>query len=133
MSVIYSGKKPDRNYSLKDFEDNHIILWWVAKFKSYENMPMLRIVFRSNGLIGEIRTTCNGNTYAIDVEWGWWSDRKRCLTTECKSLREAKSILFLWFQSKGFNRTESQIKTEPYSSDLSLNNRQLTFSPIYLR
>lgn len=133
MAVIYDGKMPDRNYSLKDFNDNYIILWRIAKFKSYDNIPMLRIIFRSNGLIGEIRTTCYGNTYAIDVEWGWWSDRKKCLTTECKSLREAKSILFLWFQSKGFNRTESQIEAEPYAGYLSLNNKQLTFSPLYFK
>lgn len=133
MSVKYEGKQPDKNYSLKDFENNEIILWSFMKFKSYENVPMLRIIFHSNGLIGEIRTTCYGNTYAVDVEWGWWSDRKKCLTTECKSLKEAKSILFTWFKSKNFKKSESELKYEPYSSYLSLHNKQLTFSPLYLR
>jgi hypothetical protein len=132
MSFKYSGPIPDRNYSLNDFYDKRIILWMFCKFKTYDNIPSLRIVFRSNGLIGEIRTTCYGNTYAVDVEWGWWSDRRRCLTTECKSLREAKSILFMWFKSKGYNRTEEQIANEQYASYLSLNNIQLTFNPLYL-
>ena len=134
MSVQYNGLKPDRNYSLNDFRDKGVILISFIKFKSgNDNIPSLRIIFRSNGLLGEIRTTCYGNTYAVDVEWGWWSDRKRCLTTECKSLREAKSILFTWFKSMGYSRTKDQIASEQYASYLSLNNIQLTFSPLYLR
>jgi hypothetical protein len=134
MSVQYTGIKPDRNYSVTDFRDHGIILMSFMKFKSgNDNIPSLRIIFRSNGLLGEIRTTCYGNAYAVDVEWGWYSDRRQCITTECKSLREAKSILFMWFKSKGFKRTTEQIKAEPYASYLSLNNVQLRLFATYIR
>lgn len=125
MSVYYKGPIPDKNYSVSDFRDKGIILVWYRKFMS-DKIPSLRAVFRSNGLIGEIRTTCYGNTYAVDVRWGWWSDRQCCLTTECKTIREAKSVLFLWFKSEGYKRTKEQLKREQYASFLAFDNVQLS-------
>jgi hypothetical protein len=101
MAVLYRGPKPSKNYSLKDFYKNGIVISWWAKFKN-NNKTCLRVIFRSNGLLGEIRTTADSKSYAIDVRWGWWSSQESCLTTECKSLKEAKSILFEWFKSKGY-------------------------------
>ena len=124
MAVQYKGEKPDKNYSINDFRDHGIILTWYARFMS-DKTPSLRACFRSNGLSAEIRTTCYGDTYAVDVRWGWWSDRQQCLTTECKTIREAKSILFLWFKSKGYRRTNEQLSQEPYASFLRYENIQL--------
>lgn len=124
MSVIYKGEKPTKNYSVNDFRDRGIILTWYTRFIS-DKTPSMRAFFKSNGLIGEIRTTCYGDTYAVDVRWGWWSDRQQCLTTECKTIREAKSILFLWFKSKGYQRTNEQLSQEPYSSFLKFEGTQL--------
>lgn len=100
MAVIYRGEKPDQNYSLDSFTNKKITLDWCARWRNYKNEPKFRAIFRSNGLLGEIRSC--GKTWAIDVRWGWSSDQQVCLTTECKNIREAKSILYLWFKSKGF-------------------------------
>jgi hypothetical protein len=125
MSVLYNGEIPTKNYSLDDFRNHRIIMIWCNRFMS-DKIPSIRACFRSNGLSGEIRTTCYGDTYAVDVRWGWWSDRQRCLTTECKTIREAKSILFLWFASKGYSRSNEQISQEQYSSFLRFDNVQLS-------
>lgn len=106
--VIYRGKQPDRNYTLDDFIDKDIIVTWVKRFRDSEDNPALRAMFKSNGLYGEIRTTCTGKTYAVDVAWSW-SDSK-CLTTECTSIREAKSILYMWFKDQGFKKSQKDTK-----------------------
>jgi hypothetical protein len=102
MSVKYIGKIPERNYSVSDFNNHGIVISWAARFRDINNKPAYRCIFRSNGLLGEIRTTCFGDTFAVDVRWGWSSDQERCLTTECGSIRESKSILFEWFKSQGY-------------------------------
>lgn len=103
MSVIYRGPKPDRNYSTKDFKDKGIDVMILAKWKDhYKHFPCIRVIFRSNGLCGEIRTTCYGNTFAVDFAYGWHTNENNCLTTECKSIKEAKSILYMAFKEKGF-------------------------------
>jgi hypothetical protein len=121
--VQYRGKIPDRNYSLKDFYDHGIIISWVAKYV-HESKPALRCIFRSNGLLGEIRTTCYGTSYAVDVEWGWHTNERACLTTECKSIKEAKSILFEWFKSMGFQRK----CTDWTAQSLQIAGKQLSLS-----
>lgn len=103
MSVICRGNYDYSNAKLKDFSDNKIYLTMFCKFRNYKDtFSLIRAVFRSNGLLGEIRTTCYGDTLAVDVssEWG----ESRCLTTECKSVQEAKNILLTWFKSKGFSK-----------------------------
>lgn len=128
MSVTYRGITPERNYSLKDFYENRIVIAWLSKFKNGDGTPQLRVVFRSNGYLGEIRTTCYGTSYAVDVRWEWGTDR--CLTTECKSIREAKSILFQWFKEKGFYRKSFSGWRE---RDLAYQNVQLTLSPFIFK
>lgn len=133
MAVIYRGKTPDRNYSIKDFYDNGIVLSWAIRFYTHDTkQPRIRAIFRSNGLLGEIRTTCYGDTYAVDVRWGWHSNEDQCLTTECKSIREAKSILFEWFKSKGFVVPKRITDTDWSKNYLSYQNVQLNLFPIKL-
>jgi len=132
MSVIYRGKTPERNYSLKDFYDKGIVISWVAKFETSE-IPQLRCVFRSNGLLGEIRTTCYGDAFAVDVQWGWRTDERRCLTTECKSIREAKSILFEWFKEKGFSVPRKITNSDWSKYTLAFQDVQLSLSPFIFR
>lgn len=109
--IKYRGEPPTQNYTTKDFYDNGIV---ISGFIRYKDKNGLKVIFRSNGLLGIIRTTCYGNTFAVDVWWGQGSNEKTCLTTECKSLREAKSILFVWFKSKGFRLPKSYTDSNPY-------------------
>ena len=126
MAVIYQGNIPKRNYSLKDFHDKGVILCWVVKYYRHKtNKPSIRVIFRSNGLLGEIRTTCYGDSYAVDVRWGWYTNQQKCLTTECKSLREAKSILYEWFKSKGFVVPKKETDSDWSKNYLSFTNVQL--------
>lgn len=118
MAVIYRGETPDKNYSIKDFYANGVVVSWMAKFYQNGN-PALRCIFRSNGLLGEIRSC--GNTFAVDVKWGWSSDTQRCLTTECKSIKEAKSILFIWFKSKGFSVPKKETDNDWRKNHLAYN------------
>lgn len=129
MSVKYQGIKPDRNYSTKDFLDKKIVITRLSRGRNYKNEIYFRAVFRSNGLLGVIRSTCysnvnNGNfEYAVDVSWGWHEDT--CLTTECKTIREAKNILFMWFESKGFSISKEITDNDWKKNHLSFNNTQL--------
>lgn len=103
MSVQYKGPKPDKNYNTIDFRNKGIDVMILAKWKHWEeNFPCIRVIFRSNGLCGEIRTCCYGDSFAVDFAWGWHTNENVCLTTECKTLREAKSILYMAFKEKGF-------------------------------
>jgi hypothetical protein len=120
--VNYRGPIPDRVYNLSDFLSKNIILSWKIRFKT-DNKPSLRAVFRSNGLIGEIRSC--GNTLAIDVRWGWWTDQQSCITTECKNMKEAKSILYMWFKSKGYTLPKSETQSDWSKGYLSLPDIQL--------
>ena len=130
MSVIYSGKTPERNYSLNDFYKNGIVISWVRRFES-DGKPAIRVIFRSNGLLGEIRTTCYGDRYAVDVTWEWGMDR--CLTTECKTIREAKSILFEWFKSKGYSLSKKETDSSWRKNHLAYQSVQLTLSPFVFK
>ncbi len=133
MAVIYRGKLPERNYSIKDFYDNGVVLSWAKRFYAHDTKkPHIRAVFRSNGLLGEIRTTCYGDTYAVDVRWGWGTAERTCLTTECKSIREAKSILFEWFKSKGFVVPKRITDNDWSKNYLAYQNVQLNLFPIEL-
>lgn len=124
MAVIYRGEKPTQNYPLSAFLEKAIDLSWCIRFRNYKNEPQFRAIFRSNGLLGEIRSC--GKTWAVDVRWGWSSDQQSCLTTECKNIREAKSILFLWFKSKGFVVPKSITDTDWRKGYLSYQNVQLS-------
>lgn len=133
MSVQYRGKVPDRNYTVNDFYNNGVVISWFAKFKTYEGHVVIRCIFRSNGLLGEIRTTCYGDTFAVDVWWGWWTNEQTCLTTECHSLREAKSILFEWFKSKGFAIPRKVTSNDWSKNHLRYQDVQLNLNPIVFR
>lgn len=103
MSYQYRGPKPERNYTVKDFQEKGITVRVGAKWKDYtKGFPSITVGFRSNGLRGTIRTSCYGNTFCVDFRWGWHTSEETCLTTECKSIREAKSILYMAFKEKGF-------------------------------
>ena len=129
MSVQYRGTTPTRNYSLNDFYNKGIFVSWATKFRDhYSKLPMLRCIFRSNGLMAEIRTCCNGLTFAVDVKWAWGEDR--CITTECKTLREAKSILFQWFMENGY---KSKPSTDWRKEYLSVKGMQLNLNPFIFR
>lgn len=128
MSVQYRGIKPERNYRIIDFYNNGVVVSWFAKFRKHKtNKPLIRCIFRSNELLGEIRTTCYGDTFAVDVKCEWGTDS--CLTTECKSLREAKSILFEWFKSKGFSVSKSVTDNNWRKNALAFQNEQLNLNP----
>lgn len=108
MAVQYRGKVLYSNCKLIDFFENKVYLTMFLKFQIYKcDFTSIRAVFRSNGYLGEIRTTCYGDSYAVDfdTEWGM----SRCLTTECKSLQEAKDVLFTEFSKVGFYRTDEQM------------------------
>lgn len=131
MSVAYRGPVPKQNYTVNDFYNKGVVISLVRKFKDYYTQkPMIGIVFRSNGLLGEIRST--GDSFAIDVQWGWWSNEQTCLTTECKSLREAKSILYTWFESKGFVIPDSIVRNDWSKATLRFSG-QLNLNPIIFR
>jgi hypothetical protein len=132
MAVIYRGDLPDKNYSIMDFYQNGVVVSWMAKFRHHETKKIkIRCIFRSNGLLGEIRSC--GDTFAIDIQWGWGSDTQRCLTTECKTLREAKSILFIWFKSKGFSLPKKETDNDWRKNHLAYNNQQLNLNPFVFR
>lgn len=126
MSVQYRGPLPDRNYTTKDFLDKGIVITQFLKSVTHENKHWMRVVFRSNGLLGSIRRDCYDKSWCIDVRTEW-SQGDRCITTECKSLREAKSILYEWFKSHGF------VRNVPSHHYLSIGGRQLQFSPLIFR
>jgi hypothetical protein len=126
MSVDYRGKTPERNYNLSDFYKNGVVISWFAKFKT-SGIPQIRIVFRSNGLLGEIRTC--GDGFAVDAWWGWSTNQRQCLTTECKSVREAKSILFEWFKSKGFVVSKKVTDHDWRKGTLAYYGVQLSLNP----
>jgi len=133
MAVQFRGKKPQRNYSLQDFYNNGVVISWFAKFiTGTNNFSSIRCVFRTNGLLGEIRTTCHGQ-FAVDVWWGWHTNERSCLTTECKNIREAKSILFEWFQSKGFSVPKKVTDTDWSKQTLAYQNVQLSLSPFLFK
>lgn len=130
MAVIYRGEIPDKNYTILDFYKNGVVVSWVAKYYDYpKNNPQLRCIFRSNGLLGEIRS-CGGGTFAVDVTWGW--NDSRCLTTQCKNVREAKSILFLWFKSKGFTLTKAEVNSDWHKGHYRFSG-QLNLNPFIFR
>ena len=134
MSIINKHFIPDKNYSVDDFYKKGVVLTSVNKSYHYQtNKPKIRITFRSNGLLGLIRTTCYGDTYAVDVRWGWWTNEDTCITTECKSLREAKSVLYMWFKSKGFVKSNEELKTNWSWNTMKLPNIQLNLNPIIFR
>lgn len=116
MAIHYSGKMPERNFTINDFNANGVILTSIHMWRNHKsNKRNLRCVFRSHGFTGIIRTTCYKDSFAIDVVWGHhWGlhPNERCLTTKCKTLREAKSILFVWFREHGF-KLHSNAKTVP--------------------
>lgn len=131
--IKYRGKIPERNYSLRDFYENGVVLHWAVRFYDYDKkVPMIRAIFRSNGLLGEIRTTCYGDAYAVDVVWGMSTNERACLTTECSSIRQAKSILFEWFKSKGFKIPKKITDNDLSKNYLSFDNIQLDMFPIKL-
>lgn len=109
MSVIYRGKILYKNAKVSDFLEKKIFLTMLLKWKDYKGLHHIRAVFRSNGLLGEIRTTCYGDAFAVDVKWGWHTFEQRCLTTECKTIQEAKNILLTWFHEQGFKKTKDQV------------------------
>jgi hypothetical protein len=125
MSVTYKGTKPKRNYTVNDFRDNKVILTKILRWTSYDGHPNMRAFFRSNGFSAEIRTTCYHDTYAIDVRTNWWN-KSTCLTTECKSLKEAKSILFTWFEEQGFYKSMEEVNNSWTTSFLKFDQIQLT-------
>ena len=132
MAVQYRGKIPDKNYSVIDFYNNGVVISWFAKFKDYNTKNShIKCIFRSNGLLGEIRTTCYGNSFAVDVRSEWRT--QRCLTTECKSLREAKSILFMWFKEQGFSIPKHITDKDWNRGYLTFNNVQLNLNPILFK
>ena len=106
MSIHYRGKIPERNFTIRDFHANGVTLTSFHMYRSYKsNKRNLICAFRSHGFTGIIRTTCYEDSFAVDVVWGKdfaFYPNERCLTTECKTLREAKSILFVWFRENGF-------------------------------
>jgi len=106
MSVHYRGNVPERNFTIHDFHANGITLTSFQMYRNHKsNKRHIRCVFRSHGFTGIIRTTCYENSFAVDVIYGKQCDlypNDSCLTTECKTLREAKSILFVWFRENGF-------------------------------
>jgi len=131
MPVHYTGEIPDRNYSVEDFRLKKIILTsYIRSRTAYNKSIFFRAVFRSNGLLGTIRSTCysdlNGRPfeYAVDViaEWG----TEHCISTECKSIREAKNILYMWFKSKGFSVPVAEIKNDWRKGYLAFNEVQLS-------
>jgi len=108
MSVIYRGLKPERNFSTADFYSKGIILTQYLRSKTDWNRKhgikqWTRFVFMGNGLQGVIRHC--GNTWAVDYRKDWHTG-DHCLTTECKTLKEAKSILYTWFASEGFHKAK---------------------------
>lgn len=129
MTVHYSGKMPERNFTIRDFCANGVTLTSFHMYRNHKsNKRNIIVSFRSHGLIGTIRTTCCEDSFAIDVAWGRdfsHYPNERCLTTECKTLREAKSILFVWFRSHGF-RLHSNTPTVPR---VEFKNFQGTISP----
>ncbi len=131
MSIIYRGSIPERNYSLLDFNKKNIILSWCSKwYDEYNKHHCIRAVFRSNGLLGEIRTCSYGNTYAIDVWSGWHSSERTCLGTEFKSVREAKSVLYKWFESKGFVVAQRITNNDWSKATLSFTGVSVPMFPI---
>lgn len=128
MSIEYKHIKPDRNYKLSDFRQYGIVVTRYGRF-TVDSKSHIRVIFRSNGLLGEIRSTCDGNTYAVDAWWGWYSNQRVCLTTECKTLREAKSILFMWFKSKGFVVPKKETDCDWRKNYLKFNEVQLSLNP----
>lgn len=134
MAVIYRGEIPNKNYTVIDFYNKGVVISWFVRFKDYSRgNSNIRCIFRSNGLLGEIRTTAYGDSFAVDVEWGWYTNQKTCLTTECKSLREAKSILYIWFKSKGFSIPKSITDNDWSKNTLKFDNVQLNLNPILFK
>lgn len=128
MAVIYREPIPDINPKLSDFVKHGVVPSFFVKWRQYDTgAGMFRCGFKSNGLYGEIRTTCYGNSLAVDVEWDAFHG-KSCLTTECRTVREAKAILFTWFRGQGFSLKE--IKHKP---NLAVHGHQLRLSPFLFR
>lgn len=129
MAVHYRGKVPERNFTIHDFHANGVTLTSFSMWRGHKSKKRnIRYVFKSHGFIGIIRTTCYENSFAVDVVWGkQWAlyPNESCLTTECKTLREAKSILFVWFREHGF-KLHSATQVVPR---VEFKNFQGTVSP----
>ena len=127
---VFTDIKPEKNFPINDFYKKGVILYGFNISRHYKtNRRHIICTFKSNGLQGTIRTTCYGDTYAIDVRYyesGPFITDK-CLTTECKTLREAKSILYCWFRNKGFKVQNKQVP-----SMLKLKNYKGVLSPFLL-
>ncbi len=99
---------PQAKYTVKDFLRKGIIITCVLRFKN-QNRPHCRIFFRGENLFAEIRTCCYG-TLAIDTSKAssnYNTKDEQCITTECKSMREAKSMVWSWFESQGWHQKAS--------------------------
>lgn len=125
MSVAYTGEKPDKNYSIRDFYKKGVILYSFIHYRHYKtNHRHISCNFKSNGLQGTIRTTCYGDTYAVDVRYydNGPFIKDQCLTTECRTIREAKSILYMWFKKHNFkidNNVHHLLRLKNYKGSLS--------------
>lgn len=115
--VTYRGRLPKTQKQTKDFFEKGVILTQYIRSKKF-----FRVVFRCDGLLGLIRSTYEGK-YAVDVSTE--QGRLSCLTTECTSLREAKNILYVWFEDHNFKPALTASKYHPYR----INNTQLSLFP----
>lgn len=114
-------------YKVKDFLKKGILITGVLRWKDYRNIPNIRVFFRGENLFAEIRTTCYGNTFAVDISKAnnhWYHRTDSCLTTECKTLQEAKNIVWAWFESENWHK-------EPYYNTYFTPMSQLShYKPI---
>ena len=87
---------------VKEFEKKGITVNSLERWTDYEGKPKMKAVFRSNGLLGVIRTNCY-DKYSVDVRWSWWSGGQQTLyPASVNTIKQAKEMLFNWFKEKGF-------------------------------
>lgn len=132
MSYTYRGTKPDRVYKCQDFYDKGIILSQYLRVpnRTRGQDQWARFVFRSNGLMGIIRYSCYCDTWCVDVQDSWHYGHY-CLTTECRTISEAKSILYIWFKEHGFKK--KVINDWKDKSALGYMGHQLSLSNMVFR
>ena len=127
----YKGNNPEKvNVKTCDFYNKGIILTQYGRtFKSKYTEAWARFIFKSEGLMGIIRRDCYNKNWCVDVQNSWWNG-DTCLTTKCKTIQEAKDILYQWFKEQNFKKIHSDYYDK---ITLSLNNHQIRFNPIIFR
>lgn len=121
MSSFRKITVEDKRTTIKDIVDTGAILSFGYFNRDYQNIISSRYVFKLGKLTAQIRVTCYGNAWAVDVtDPDAYFDSGECLGTNFTA-NEAKRVVVDWFNKNKFHAWHSKRKpwsTQPYQVPL---------------